>query len=121
MWQAVGMIDLQAMGARVADLRRRAGFDRQEDLAAELGCSRSAIAGVESGGDRPGLLLAVALADKFRVPMDWLLGRSVPAGGPLVGQFINDPDELAWLNFWKSLLPEQRPMALRMLRIIDVE
>ena len=120
-WQIVGMIDLAAMGARISDLRRRAGINRQEDLADELGKSRSAIGGIESGGDRPGLLLAVAIADRFRVPMDWLIGRAVPPGGPLVGQFVNDPDELAWLNFWRSLRPEDRPTALRMLRVRDSE
>lgn len=117
----VGMIDLLAMGARVADLRRKAGISRQEDLAFELGVSRSAIAGIESGGDRPGLILAVAIADRFRVPLDWLIGRAVPSGGPLVGQFVDDLDELAWLAFWRGLLPEERPVALHMLRIREPE
>src|SRR5579859_2701754 len=123
----VGMIDLKAMGARIADLRRRAGIATQEGLAAELsapedspGWGRSAIGGIESGGDRPGLLLAVAIADRFRVPMDWLLGRKVPTGGPLLGQFVDDPDELAWLNFWRELLPEERPTVLKMLRISQI-
>jgi hypothetical protein len=33
----------------------------------------------------------------------WLLCREVPPGGPLTGEFINDPDEkLAWLPFWRD-------------------
>lgn len=110
------MSKLKDIGRRVAELRNKAGLT-QEALAAEIGLGRGTIAGIETGGDRGGILSMVAIADHFKVPMDWLLCRDVPAGGPLVGKFVNDPDELAWLAFWKGLTPPERTVATKMLRV----
>jgi DNA-binding XRE family transcriptional regulator len=115
------MIDLKALGRRVAMLRRQSAASRQEDLAAALDLSRSTIAGVESGADGPSLELAVQLADHFKVPMDYLLCRTVPPGGPLVGQFVDDVDELAWVSFWKTLDDSERAAATKMLRIPPIK
>jgi transcriptional regulator with XRE-family HTH domain len=114
------MLDARKIGRRIVDLRRAAGIERQEDLAARLAVrfetSRSAIAGLEAGRDLPGREMAVALANLFRVPLDYLLGRTVPPGGPLVGEFIEDPDELALIRFWRSLeTPEERRLLARMM------
>jgi transcriptional regulator with XRE-family HTH domain len=113
----VGVLDPQAIGRRIVDLRRAAGIARQEDLAATFGISRSTIAGIEAGGDLPGRDLAVAMANYFRVPLDWLLCRTVPPGGPLVGQFVENPDELAILRFWRDLTYEERKLVGRMLGV----
>ena len=114
------MLDIKAnakeIGRRIAALRTVAG-QTQEDLAAAIGKSRSFIAGLESGGDTPGLGALILVADELKVPLDWLLGRSVPVGGPLVGKFVNDMDELAWLAFWQSLNDSERSAALRLLNI----
>ena len=110
------MINLKEAGRRIATLRASKDIG-QVELAAEVGCSRSTIAGIESGGDRAGIETAVAIADYFKVPLDWLLGRRVPPGGPLVGQFVEDPDKLALLQFWESLSEADRLAATRLLRI----
>jgi transcriptional regulator with XRE-family HTH domain len=118
--QNTAMGKLKDIGRRVAELRRDAGLT-QEALAADIGLGRGTLAGIETGGDRGGILSMVAIADYFKVPMDWLLCRGVPPGGPLVGQFIDDPDELAWVAFWRGLTPVERAAALKMLRVPDVD
>lgn len=109
------MSKLAEIGRRFRSLRAKGVT--QEALAAEIGVSRSMIAGVETGGDWPGLQATIAFADHFKVPLDWLLCRKPPAGGPLVGQFVDDGDELAFLNFWRGLTDAERTAALSLLRI----
>lgn len=111
-----GMTNLQAIGRRVAELRVAAGLT-QDRLAAEIGISRSTLAGVERGIDRAGIVSTVAIADYFKVPMDWLLGRSVPPGGPLTGEFTYRPDELVWIDFWRSLPAEERRSVVKLLNV----
>lgn len=101
------MSNPKMIGRRIANLRKDAGLT-QEALAAEIGVKRPTIANIETGGDRAGAELVVAIADYFKVPIDWLLGRKPPAGGPIVGQFIDDPDELAWLRFWQDMDESER-------------
>jgi len=112
------MTNLKAIGRRVKWLRNtRLPKESQDQLAAAIGVTRSAIAGIESGGDRGGLETMVAIADYYKVPLDWLLCRDVPTGGPLVGEFIDDPDELAFAHFWRGLGDDGRATALAVLRI----
>jgi len=94
---------------------RRDSKITQVELAAAIGVSRSVLGEIEGGTQPGGLGTMLAIADYFKVPFDWLLGRKVPPGGPLVGKFIDDPDALAWVGFWESLAPEQRPIAAKML------
>lgn len=114
--QTGGMSSSKASGRRVRELREAEGLV-QEDLAAIIGVSRSTIAGIETGGDRGGISTMIAIADHYKVPLDWLLCRSVPPGGPPVGQFVDSPDKLAWLHFWDSLSPSDRHSVIRALRI----
>jgi len=111
-----GVNNLKAIGRRIKDLRHKAG-EGQEDLAAVLGVTRSTIAGIETGRDQGGLTTMIAIADHYKVPFDWLLGRRVPPGGPAVGQFVDSPDEVAWVAFWRGLNPTQRSAVLTTLRI----
>ena len=83
------------------DLRQKAG-EGQEDLAAVADVTRSTIAGIETGRDQGGLATMVAIADHYKVPLDWLLCRKVPPGGPPLGQFVDSPDEVAWVLFWRG-------------------
>lgn len=110
------MTNLKKIGQRVAALRTEADLS-QEGLAVILGVARSTLAGIETGNDRGGIATMVAIADHFKVPMDWLLGRVVPAGGPLAGQFVDDLDELAWLNFWRSISNEDRTAVVKLLQV----
>lgn len=111
-----GMTDLEHIGKRIAALRNDAGMT-QDQLAVEIGISRSTLAGIERGKDRAGILSTMAIADYFKVPMDWLLGRSVPPGGPLTGDFVYRLDELAWIAFWRNLEIEDRRAAVKLLRV----
>lgn len=109
------MTNMRERGQRVREMRERAGLT-QVDLAEIIGVKRSTIAGIETGGDSAGLKTAIALADYFKVPMDWLLSRKPPTGGPLVGDFVDDPDELAWLSFWRDMDRGERIGLLAFLR-----
>jgi transcriptional regulator with XRE-family HTH domain len=77
-------------------------------VAEALGIARSTYGEMENGTDRGGLDSILAIADYFKVPLDWLLWRVPPTGGPLVGYFIDDPDELAWVGLWRAMNPAQR-------------
>jgi transcriptional regulator with XRE-family HTH domain len=70
------MTNLQAIGARVRELRIAEGIGQQE-LAVIIGISRSTLAGIETGKDRGGIETMIAIADHYKVPMDWLLGRQL--------------------------------------------
>ena len=118
--QGVGMTNLKETGRRVREMRDAAKLT-QADLGAIVGVTRSAIAGIETGGDRAGIMTAIALADYFKVPLDWLLSRKPPPGGPLVGQFVESRDKLALLRFWESLDTPDRRALIRTLRIPGVE
>ena len=118
--QTAVVANLKDIGRRVAALRTERQLG-QIDLAAEVGVSRSTIAGIESGNDRGGILTMIAIADYFKVPLDWLLARDVPPGGPLIGQFVDDADKLAWLAFWDGLNDADRSSALRLLQVPSLE
>jgi transcriptional regulator with XRE-family HTH domain len=115
-FQTVSMSNLKAIGRRIRDLRRAEGTG-QEELAATIGVSRSTIAGIETGGDRGGIETMIAIADHYKVPMDWLLGRNVPSGSPPVGKLVNRPDQIAIIDFWDSLSFEDKKAVVRTLRI----
>jgi len=111
------MADLKMIGGRIRKLRLAAKLS-QPELAAALGLSsRSTIAGIETGADRAGIETMVAIADYFKVPMDWLLGRTVPPGSPPVGKLINRDDEIAVIDFWHSLSVDQKKAVVTTLRI----
>lgn len=56
------------------ELRESRRFS-QKTLAARLGCSPSLVFSYETGERQPSLAMLVALADIYRVPTDYLLGR----------------------------------------------
>lgn len=56
------------------ELRESRRFS-QKTLAARLGCSPSLVSSYEKGERQPSLAMLVALADIYRVPTDYLLGR----------------------------------------------
>jgi transcriptional regulator with XRE-family HTH domain len=114
------MTNLKAIGRRVAELRIKAGLT-QEELADAVGVARGTLGSIETGGGRAGIETTIAIADHFKVPMDWLLCREVPTGGPLIGQFVDDPEELAWLAFWRGLTADERAAAAKMFRLPDAE
>jgi len=100
--QTDAMTSLKAIGARVRELRLAENIG-QEELAVVIGVSRSTIAGIETGGDRGGIETMIAIADHYKVPMDWLLDRTLPPGLPPVGKLVYRPDEIAVLTLWNNL------------------
>jgi transcriptional regulator with XRE-family HTH domain len=110
------MTGLKTIGARIRELRLAAG-DGQEELAAIVGVSRSTIAGIETGGDRGGIETMIAIADHYKVPMDWLLGRRVPPGSPPVGKLVYQPHQVAIFDWLDSLTFDEILAAISLLRI----
>jgi transcriptional regulator with XRE-family HTH domain len=102
-----------AFGQRLRDLRLARGLT-QEELGAEIGTSRSHIAGMETAADPPGRETLHALATFFAVSMDFLQAGITQA--PQDGRFVHDPEQLAWLDLWAAIHPSDRPRILRMLR-----
>lgn len=96
------MTNLKTIGARVRELRIAEGIGQQE-LASIIGISRSTLAGIETGIDRGGIETMVAIADHYKVPMDWLLDRTLPPGAPPVGMLVYREDEIAILRLWEAL------------------
>jgi len=100
-------------GQRLRDLRLARGLT-QEALGAEIGSSRSHIAGMETAADPPGRETLHALATFFAVTMDFLqAGITQP---PERGRFVDDPEQLAWLGLWDAIPVSERPRILRMIR-----
>ena len=60
------------LGARIAALRRKAGWS-QAELAQKLGISPSAVGMYEQGRREPAAQLLVALSKEFQVSTDYLL------------------------------------------------
>jgi len=114
--QTVFVSDLKSIGSRISDLRRAEGIS-QEELGAAIGVSRSTIAGIETGGDRSGIETAIAIADYYKVSLDWLLGRHIPSGRAPVGKLVYRPDQIAILDYWDSLAFEEKKALFKLLRV----
>ena len=65
--------DLKAIGLRIRVLR---GDMRQEDLALQLGVSQGQLSKVERGRIAPPLEVLLALANRFRKTLDWIVRGS---------------------------------------------
>jgi transcriptional regulator with XRE-family HTH domain len=111
---AAYVADPKAIGVRIRSLRRLAGLT-QVDVADALGVARSTLGEMENGTNRGSHDTLLAIADFFRVPLDWLLCRTVPPGGPLVGYFVEDRQELAWLAIWRRMDDAERRTMTRLL------
>jgi transcriptional regulator with XRE-family HTH domain len=110
------MTNLKTIGRRVRELRKAEGLT-QEERAAAIGVTRSTIAGIETGGDRGGIETMIAIADHYKVPMDWLLGRPAPSGSPPTGKLVYRPDQIAILDYWDSLAIDEKKAVVKALRI----
>ena len=67
----VGMPDAKTVADRIRTLREQGGLT-QVELSVEVGVSRAHLAKIETGGDRPGRDLLMAIATHFDVSLDWL-------------------------------------------------
>lgn len=66
---------MKTYAERIRRLRKGRGLS-QEELAARLGVSRSAVGMYETGKREPDFATGEAIADLFDVDMDYLMGRS---------------------------------------------
>ncbi len=66
---------MKIYAARIKQLRMEKGLS-QDQLAALLGISRSAVGMYETGKREPDLETCEAIADIFNIDMDFLTGRS---------------------------------------------
>ena len=104
------------IGLRVRDVRRERGWT-QDEFARRVGVSRSAVAQWETGraGQVTGTLTRIA--DVLGVGVEYLtFGNDKRAPGQ-VGQ----GDELALLRLYRECTPEDRQLALRMLRRLALQ
>lgn len=110
------MSNAKTFGQAVARLRKDKRLT-QVDLAAAIGVSRSTIAGIERGNDMPGRETLTALSDFFGIPMDRLRHGMVGPRPPRQSQIVDDPDELALIEFWRGLTDDQRRFMLGLLNV----
>ena len=107
------------LGTRIRNLRLSRKL-RQAEVADAVGVSRSFLSSIETGGDYPGRETLSAIADYFHVTIDYLQSGTTTGlpsrGGPLGGQFVDDPDELALLRFWRGLTDAERLLFLKMVK-----
>ncbi|WP_336946695.1 helix-turn-helix domain-containing protein [Asaia sp. HN010] len=101
---------------RISDLirsyRKEKGLSQRE-LAEALGINKSAVAQWELGNTEP--------SHKNMLNVRSILGISdviAPSGTrPYSGEFIEDPDELALIHFWRSLDLAKRSAVIDLLHI----
>lgn len=107
--------NLTQFATMLRKLRASSGMT-QAEAAEAIGIARSTLATYESGKDVPGRdnLAAIAVYYKIGLSDLWPAGAAA-RGQPRVPQFIDDPDELALINLWRSLNEGERAMLLRMM------
>jgi len=105
-----------SFGRLIKVLRKRKQLT-QIELATEIGVARSTIAGIERGNYMPGRETLAALADFFHITIDEMRHGMPGPGAPSPRQIIDDPNELAWVEFWRGMTDEQRTLMCRLLSI----
>lgn len=109
------MLDHKKVGACVRKFRKMAGLT-QAELADAVGLSRPAITSLEAGRWPTRFETMCDLADVLLVPLDVLVGRAPPSGGPLVSHFVHDPEELRLLDLWRLFPPNEKIVFFRMMQ-----
>ncbi|MBL7237683.1 MAG: helix-turn-helix transcriptional regulator [Komagataeibacter hansenii] len=111
------MTDFSTMAARLRQLRReKAAAEKRRSISAQevadaVGIARSSLAGIESGHYKPGRETMIALAQYYGVSVDFIAGTS-SVNSDLSAQTVEDPDELALLNLWRTLDQDERNLLL---------
>lgn len=97
------MPDRLTPGARIKALRKTHHKLTADEVAAAVGVSRPHLSMIENDKDLPGRETLAAIADYFRVSVDYILnGGDAAPQPPSTCETVDDPDELAWLNLWRS-------------------
>lgn len=111
------MVELTTPGKRMLALRKRVPRLTAQEAATAVGISRSHLSMIENDGDLPGRDTLQAIADYYRVSVDYILnGGDATPQSPSTREIVDDPDELAWLGLWRGWEIAERRLALKMLR-----
>jgi transcriptional regulator with XRE-family HTH domain len=115
---------LKAVGARIADLRHQARLT-QDELANIIGVARATLATIETGRNRAGAETTLAIADYFRVSMDWLLCREMLSKAAIPPALVGDAQvsapERELLDTFRSTDRQGRTMMLRFAKALRGE
>ena len=84
----------------------------QRALASRLGVSHGAVAQWESGTAVPTIEHMQAISEV----LGFALKGPLQPSRPYQGEFVDDPDELALLRFWRKLVDSQRTIFLGVLK-----
>jgi transcriptional regulator with XRE-family HTH domain len=105
------------LGKRLLELRGVAKITAAE-AAAGMGWSRSYLSGVEGGTESASLSFIMTAANFYRVSIGFLMtGIAPPPRSPGQPELVYDLDELALLEFWRSLDIPDRAQMLRLLAV----
>lgn len=102
------------IGARLYALRITHNLTQQE-LAAQIGVSRSYIAQIETGRCLPALDALKRLATDFQVTVDFLR-HGAELSCSIKSRLVEDPETLLLLSLWNQAPTLARPLILRMIR-----
>lgn len=81
----------------------------QRVLAKALGVSAGAVAQWELDQTKPTPMNMIDICNQFGVQISTFFGPD----GPYQGQFVDDPDEIAWLSVWRRTPKADRAPLLR--------
>lgn len=71
---------------------------KQAEVAEQVGIERASLSMIETGKDTAGLATLQALADLFQTSLDYLQRGTAPGHAIEGGRFIQDPNQLAFLD-----------------------
>lgn len=102
------------IGAKLAELYRSSGLDHN-DVAKKIDVDPLYLEDIGKGRATPSWPLICKLADYFQVGTDFFRGGAIK---PLdIGSQISDSlEKRAWLKLWDAMSPEQRTVALGLIR-----
>lgn len=90
--------------------------ETQAQVAEAIGIARSTLATFEAARDVPGRDTLAAIATYYSIGLTELWPSGGAARAPGIPHFVDDPDELALLDFWRDLDDVERGLLLRMMR-----
>lgn len=100
---------------RIVALRKERG-EKQTDLAVAVDKSRGYIANIETCRNEIGLVTLLRIAKHYDVSLDYLVGRTDLKRIPERHEVAEDRDELALVQFWRSIERTKRHRVATLLR-----
>lgn len=112
------LMNHETPGARIKALRKRTKKLTISEVADAVGISRPHLSMIETDNDLPGRATLDAIATHFGVSVDYILhGGDATPKTPRTREVVEDPDELALLDFWRELDDDERSFMLKRLNI----